>query len=146
MKASYTQPGFQSRRDRAINKRFLSRLENLRAKLSARLFSNAPWTSAGGVILGSPTNRPSVVYRVYQQLNEICVACLWGGEGRRQGDSDMRSARIGMPLCTDLYRWVKRAPGQVWSQRLLPMRSTATPPPPSLPSAETRPRLVSQGG
>ena len=35
-----TQPGFQSRRDRAINKRFLSRPENPRAQLSVRLLSN----------------------------------------------------------------------------------------------------------
>ena len=38
--ACITQPGFQSRRDRAINKRFLSRPENPLAQLSARPFSN----------------------------------------------------------------------------------------------------------
>jgi len=35
-------------------------------------------------------------------------------------------------------RWFRRAAGQVWSLWLLPVRSTATPPPPSLHSAESR--------
>jgi len=32
------------------------------------------------------------------------------GSNAGHGDREMRSARIGMPLCTDLNRWVRRAP------------------------------------
>ena len=60
------------------------------------------------------------------------------GSNVGHGDSEEHSARIDMPLRTDLDRWFRRAAGQVWSLWLLPVRSTATPPPPSLHSAESR--------